>query len=196
MKHLSHYLLLAAGLAACTTAPPAAAPPTGAAMLATPVPAATPVVTRKAMVVSAHPEATRIGVEVLQRGGNAYDAAVAVQFALAVALPVAGNIGGGGFALYRGADGQEGALDFRETAPAAATRDMYLDAAGNVLRVEFSRTPSHAPEVPPLIAELIRKASPLPSPGKLGAHTYVDTWLWDKSGNFQLDSRTLGQRSR
>ena len=71
-----------------------------------------------------------------------------------------------------------------------------LDAAGNVLRVEFSRTPSHAPEVPLLIAELIRKASPLPSPGKLGAHTYVDTWLWDKSGNFQLDSRTLGQRSR
>ncbi|RZL61140.1 MAG: hypothetical protein EOP81_18010, partial [Variovorax sp.] len=71
-----------------------------------------------------------------------------------------------------------------------------IDASGNVLRVEFSRTPSHAPEVPPLIADLIRKASPLPSPGKLGAHTYVDTWLWDKGGNFQLDSRTLGQRSR
>lgn len=71
-----------------------------------------------------------------------------------------------------------------------------IDAAGNVLRVEFSRTPSHAPEVPPLIADLIRKASPLPSPGRLGAHTYVDTWLWDKGGNFQLDSRTLGQRSR
>ena len=85
------------------------------------------------MVTSAHPEATRIGVEMLRRGGNAYDAAVAVQFALAVALPVAGNIGGGGFLLYRGADGQEGALDFRETAPAAASRDMYLDAQGNVL---------------------------------------------------------------
>ncbi|RFP65230.1 gamma-glutamyltransferase [Hymenobacter lapidiphilus] len=133
MKHFS-YLLLLAGLAACTTAPPATSPTTlTAPTLAAPVPVATPVVTSKAMVTSAHPEATRIGVAVLQRGGNAYDAAVAVQFALAVALPVAGNIGGGGFVLYRGADGREGALDFRETAPAAATRDMYLDAAGNVV---------------------------------------------------------------
>lgn len=71
-----------------------------------------------------------------------------------------------------------------------------IDATGKVVNVSFSRTPSHAPEVPPMIAELIRKASPLPSPGGLGAHTYVDTWLWDKGGNFQLDSRTLGQRSR
>lgn len=71
-----------------------------------------------------------------------------------------------------------------------------IDATGKVVNVGFSRVPSHAPEVPPMIAELIRKASPLPSPGRLGAHTYVDTWLWDKSGTFQLDSRTLGQRSR
>ena len=71
-----------------------------------------------------------------------------------------------------------------------------IDATGKVVNVGFSRTPSHAPEVPPMIAELIQKASPLPSPGRLGAHTYVDTWLWDKSGTFQLDSRTLGQRSR
>jgi hypothetical protein len=71
-----------------------------------------------------------------------------------------------------------------------------IDATGQVVNVSFSRTPSHAPEVPPLIAELVRKASPLPNPGRLGAHTYVDTWLWDKSGDFQLDSRTLGQRSR
>jgi len=71
-----------------------------------------------------------------------------------------------------------------------------IDATGRVVDVNFSRIPSHAPEVPPLIAELIRKASPLANPGALGAHTYVDTWLWDKSGNFQLDSRTLGQRSR
>ncbi|GGE93983.1 gamma-glutamyltransferase [Hymenobacter cavernae] len=85
------------------------------------------------MVVSAHPEASRIGLEVLRKGGNAYDAAVAVQFALAVALPAAGNIGGGGFVLYHGADGQEGALDFREMAPASANRDMYLDAQGNVV---------------------------------------------------------------
>jgi protein TonB len=71
-----------------------------------------------------------------------------------------------------------------------------IDATGKVLRVDFSRTPSHAPEVPPMIAELIKATSPLPSPGKLGAHTYVDTWLWDKSGKFQIDSLTLGQRSR
>jgi len=71
-----------------------------------------------------------------------------------------------------------------------------IGADGKVNNVTFSRVPSHAPEVPPMIAELIKATSPLPSPGKLGAHTYVDTWLWDKSGKFQLDSLTLGQRSR
>lgn len=71
-----------------------------------------------------------------------------------------------------------------------------VDAAGKVVNVFYSRVPSHAPEVPPKIAELIKAASPLPNPGKLGAHTYVETWLWDKGGNFQLDSLTLGQRSR
>ncbi len=69
----------------------------------------------------------------MQQGGNAYDAAVAVQFALAVVLPVAGNVGGGGFLVYRDQAGQAGTLDFRETAPAAASRDMYLDASGNVV---------------------------------------------------------------
>jgi len=102
--------------------------------LSTPVPvAAAPKLARYAMVVSAHPEASKIGTQILQRGGNAYDAAVAVQFALAVALPVAGNIGGGGFLLYRDRNGSAGSLDFRETAPAAATRDMYLDKQGNVV---------------------------------------------------------------
>jgi hypothetical protein len=71
-----------------------------------------------------------------------------------------------------------------------------IDATGKVVKVDFSRTPSHAPEVPPMIAELIKATSPLPNPGKLGAHTYVDTWLWDKCGKFQIDSLTLGQRSR
>ena len=71
-----------------------------------------------------------------------------------------------------------------------------IDASGKVTGVSFSRVPSHAPEVPPMIAELIKAASPLPDPGKLGGHTYVDTWLWDKSGKFQIDSITLGQRSR
>ncbi|MBG8555315.1 gamma-glutamyltransferase [Hymenobacter guriensis] len=155
--------LLLAALLACTTAPPTTTSyPTAA--LALPVPAATPVVTRQAMVVSAHPEASRIGTEILRKGGNAYDAAVAVQFALAVALPAAGNIGGGGFLLYRAADGQEGALDFRETAPAAATRDMYLDAQGNV--VPNRSTLGHlAVGVPGTVAgmvELHRKLGKLP----------------------------------
>ncbi|WP_235184041.1 gamma-glutamyltransferase [Hymenobacter sp. IS2118] len=102
--------------------------------LATPVPtAAAPRLANYAMVVSAHPEASKIGTLVLQRGGNAYDAAVAVQFALAVVLPAAGNIGGGGFLLYRDRNGSAGSLDFRETAPASATRDMYLNQQGSVV---------------------------------------------------------------
>lgn len=82
------------------------------------------------MVVTAHPDASAVGLQVLQNGGNAVDAAVAVKFALAVVYPNAGNIGGGGFMVYRGADGEFSGLDFREAAPAAAHRDMYLDAAG------------------------------------------------------------------
>jgi len=96
-------------------------------------PAAAPVVARHALVVSAHPIASQVGRDIMQQGGNAYDAAVAVQFALAVVLPVAGNVGGGGFLVYRDHAGPVGTLDFRETAPAAASRDMYLDASGNVV---------------------------------------------------------------
>lgn len=79
---------------------------------------------------------------------------------------------------------------------AVVTVETQLDAAGRVEAVTFMRTPGHAPEVAPKIAELIKAASPLPAPGKVGAHTYVETWLWDRSGKFQLDSITLGQRSR
>ena len=86
-----------------------------------------------AMVVSAHPLATRVGVDVLRKGGNAIDAAVAVQFALAVVYPQAGNIGGGGFLVYRNAKGEATTLDFREKAPAAATEKMYLDSMGRVV---------------------------------------------------------------
>ncbi|MBJ6143745.1 gamma-glutamyltransferase [Hymenobacter sp. BT559] len=96
-------------------------------------PAAAPVVAKHALVVSAHPAASKVGRDIMQQGGNAYDAAVAVQFALAVVLPVAGNIGGGGFLVYRDHSGTAGTLDFRETAPAAASRDMYLNASGNVV---------------------------------------------------------------
>lgn len=88
---------------------------------------------RNGMVVCAYPDASQAGLTILQKGGNAVDAAVAVQFALAVTLPEAGNIGGGGFMVYRGADGQTNTLDFREKAPAGATTNMYLDSAGNVI---------------------------------------------------------------
>jgi gamma-glutamyltranspeptidase/glutathione hydrolase len=84
------------------------------------------------MVVTGHPLASDVGVEILKQGGNAVDAAVAVGFALAVVLPEAGNIGGGGFLVYRDSAGHVRSLDYRETAPARATRDMYLDSAGNV----------------------------------------------------------------
>ncbi|QKG57349.1 gamma-glutamyltransferase [Hymenobacter sp. BRD128] len=96
-------------------------------------PAAAPVVARHALVVSAHPLASQIGRDIMQQGGNAYDAAVAVQFALAVVHPSAGNIGGGGFIVYRDHGGVAGTLDFREVASVNATRDMYLDANGNVV---------------------------------------------------------------
>jgi len=86
-----------------------------------------------AAIAGPHPLATRVGLEVLRSGGNAIDAAVAMQFAMAVVYPRAGNIGGGGFLVYRPAEGGEAiTLDYREVAPAAARRDMYLDDSGNV----------------------------------------------------------------
>jgi gamma-glutamyltranspeptidase / glutathione hydrolase len=85
------------------------------------------------MVVSAHELASQAGVEIMRAGGNAVDAAVATGFVLAVVHPAAGNLGGGGFMLVRMADGQTHFLDYREKAPAAATRDMFLDAQGNVI---------------------------------------------------------------
>jgi len=92
-----------------------------------------PVHARHAMVVTVHALASQVGVEILQAGGNAVDAAVATGFALAVVHPPAGNIGGGGFMLIRMADGKTHFLDYREKAPEAASRDMYLDAQGNVV---------------------------------------------------------------
>ncbi len=154
MRKTSSVLFALSLLAACAGAPappPAPAPPVPTAV-AVPVDAApvavadagvdaapsrgpwpytSPVVTRspKGMVVSDNAIATKVGADILAAGGNAADAAVATAFALAVAYPTAGNIGGGGFAVTR-MHGEVRALDFRETAPAAATRDMYLNAEG------------------------------------------------------------------
>ena len=90
-------------------------------------------VAEKAMVVSAHPLASEAGRDILKKGGNAVDAMVAVHFALAVVYPKAGNIGGGGFMVYRDKNGNATTLDFREKAPLSANRNMYLDKAGNAI---------------------------------------------------------------
>ncbi len=91
------------------------------------------ITTKNGAVVSAHPLASKVGVEIMKQGGNAIDAAIATQLALAVVYPGAGNIGGGGFMVARLSNGQTLTLDYREAAPAAASRDMYLDQNGNVI---------------------------------------------------------------
>ena len=106
-----------------------------------------------AMVVSAHPLATRAGLNILKAGGNAIDAMIANQFALAVVYPRAGNIGGGGFMIIRLADGTTSALDYREQAPGAAERDMYLDENGDIIPNK-SLLGHHAAGVPGTVAGL------------------------------------------
>lgn len=93
----------------------------------------TGLVTEKAMVVSAREEASQIGVEIMKNGGNAFDAMVATEMALVITYPFAGNLGGGGFMVYRKANGEVGGLDYREKAPLAGHKDMYLDSLGNVI---------------------------------------------------------------
>ncbi|NDA99803.1 MAG: gamma-glutamyltransferase [Betaproteobacteria bacterium] len=117
--HLSRLTLIACAAALCVTAQAASV---------------APVASENGMVVSAQHLATQVGVDVLKRGGNAIDAAVAVGYALAVVYPAAGNLGGGGFMTVQLADGRKTFLDFREKAPLAATANMYLDASGNVIK--------------------------------------------------------------
>src|SRR5438874_6018880 len=97
-----------------------------------------PVRTSHGMVASTERVASQIGVDVLKRGGNAVDAAVAVAFALAVIYPAAGNLGGGGFMMIRQSDGRAIAIDYRETAPAAATRDMFVGPDGELKKGQDS----------------------------------------------------------
>ena len=118
-QHKSLILLLMAAVAICGTTFVAAS--------------TEPVHAKHGIVVSAHELASRAGVETMQAGGNAVDAAVTTGFALAVVHPPAGNLGGGGFMLIRMADGKAHFIDYREKAPAAAKADMYLDAQGNVI---------------------------------------------------------------
>ncbi len=111
------------------------------------------VLAKKAMVVSAREEASRIGVEIMKQGGNAFDAMIATDLALSVSYPVAGNIGGGGFMVFRKKDGTIGSLDFREKAPIAASKDMYLDENQNVNKAA-SKLGALAVGVPGTIAGL------------------------------------------
>ncbi len=99
-----------------------------------------PVRGKHAMVASQHELASRIGVSVMKRGGNAIDAAIAVGLALAVVYPEAGNIGGGGFMLIRKKNGETHAIDYREMAPKAATRDVFVDKEGKLITGEGSST--------------------------------------------------------
>lgn len=109
---------------------------------------------KKGAVVSAHPEATAVGVAILKKGGNAVDATVAVKFALAVVYPNAGNIGGGGFLIYRSAKGEINSMDFREKAPALAQKDMYLDINGDPIS-EKSKEGHLAAGVPGTVAGMV-----------------------------------------
>lgn len=108
-------------------------------------------VAEKAMVVSAREEASKIGLEILRKGGNAFDAMMATEMTLAVTYPFAGNLGGGGFMVYRMADGTVGSIDYREKAPLAATRDMFLDENGEFLS-DLSTRGALASGVPGTIA--------------------------------------------
>lgn len=124
----------------------------------------TGLVTAKAMVVAAREEASQIGVEIMKKGGNAFDAMVATELALAVSHPQAGNIGGGGFMVFRKANGETGAIDYREKAPLAATKDMFLDDKGNVIDGK-SRETALASGIPGTIAgifEVHKKYGSLP----------------------------------
>src|SRR5258708_23761613 len=95
-----------------------------------------PVRARHGVVASTNEIASKVGVDIMKRGGNAVDAAIAVAFALAVTHPAAGNLGGGGFMMIRLKDGRTTAIDYREMAPAAATHNIYLDKDGKVLEGE------------------------------------------------------------
>lgn len=159
---------------------------------------ANPVTAPKAMVVSAHPLASAAGIDIIKQGGNAIDAAVAVGFALAVVLPDAGNIGGGGFIVHRSAAGQVQAIDYREKAPGAASHDMYVDSAGNV--TEQSVTGHLAAGVPGSVAgmyEAWQKQGSLPWATLLApairlardGHR-VDA---ERSGDIAGDAERLGQ---
>jgi gamma-glutamyltranspeptidase/glutathione hydrolase len=144
---------------------------------------------RNGMVVTAKEQASLVGLEILKKGGNAVDAAVAVQFALAVVYPNAGNIGGGGFLVYRAASGETNTLDFREKGPARASRDMYLDSAGNAV-VEKSLFGTLAAGVPGTVAGMVEAHSKY---GKLPWATLIEPAIALAKNGFNISVRQAGE---
>src|SRR5689334_13961181 len=131
LRSLRVIMIAAAAFAAAVSIAPAQTAPPAQAPILTNTARFLPIIAQHGMVASQEKRATHVGVEILKAGGNAVDAAVAICFALAVTHPQAGNIGGGGFMLVRLAARDETiAIDYRETAPAASTREMFLDAKG------------------------------------------------------------------
>lgn len=148
----------------------------------------------KAMVVSARQEASKIGIEILQKGGNAFDAMMATEMALAVTFPFAGNLGGGGFMVYRMADGSVGSIDYREKAPLAASKDMYLDENGEFLS-NLSTKGALASGVPGTIAGIFEAQAKF---GKLSPAEVLQPVIDLAKNGFVVTSRQAErlQRSR
>jgi gamma-glutamyltranspeptidase/glutathione hydrolase len=145
---------------------------------------------QNAMVVSAHPLASDIGIEIMRQGGNAVDAAIAVQFALAVTYPRAGNIGGGGFMVIRDADGKNYTVDYREKAPAAASKEMYLDSLKNVIQ-DMSVTGHMAVGVPGTVHGLY---SAWDSLGEINTFsTLLEPAIRIAAEGFRINSREAGR---
>jgi len=140
---------------------------------------------KKGMVVTANEYASQVGLDVLKKGGNAVDATVAVQFALAVVYPNAGNIGGGGFMVYRTASGETSTLDYREKAASKASRNMYLDSAGSAI-VEKSLYGSLAAGVPGSVAGMVEAHKKY---GKLKWADLVDPSVQLASKGFKISAR-------
>ncbi len=147
-----------------------------------PYPIQKQLVTDNAMVVTAHPLASEVGLEILKAGGNAVDAAIAVNFTLAVVYPRAGNIGGGGFMIVRDKDGKTEALDFREKAPKAAFRDMYLDNNGEVVE-GLSRNGTLAVGVPGVVDGMVNAHKKF---GKLPWHKLLEPAIKLAVGGFLI----------
>jgi gamma-glutamyltranspeptidase/glutathione hydrolase len=144
---------------------------------------------RNGMVVSAKEQASRVGLEILKKGGNAVDAVVAVQFALGVVYPNAGNIGGGGFLVYRAANGETNTLDFREKGPGLASRDMYLDSAGNAI-VEKSLYGALAAGVPGSVAGMEEAHKKY---GKLPWSVLIEPAIALARNGFKISERQAGE---